>query len=87
MSAVNEHRVRCRRCSVRPAAPNPTASVCPLRRAAARCGQDLLISYGISIDKEAQNRDRVTHTAARVGLSIHPDALLNEHQPPAANKP
>ena len=34
------------------------------------------MSYGISIDKEAQNRERVVHTAARVGLSIHPDARL-----------
>ena len=34
----------------------------------------MLVSYGISVDKEAHNRDRVVHTAARVGLSVHPDA-------------
>jgi|APGre2960657444_1045066.scaffolds.fasta_scaffold00019_19 hypothetical protein len=34
------------------------------------CAQNLLISYGISLDKEADTRDRVKHTAARVGLLV-----------------
>jgi hypothetical protein len=29
-----------------------------------------LLSYGISVDKEAEARDRVKQTAARVGLSV-----------------
>ena len=40
-----------------------TPPPCPLT-------QDLLVSYGISIDKEAETRERVKHTAARVGLSV-----------------
>ena len=28
------------------------------------------MSYGISIDKDAETRDRVKHTAARVGLAV-----------------
>lgn len=32
--------------------------------------QNLLLSYGISIDKEAETKDRVKHTAARVGLAV-----------------
>ena len=32
--------------------------------------QLLLQSYGISVDKEAEARDRVRHTAARVGLLV-----------------
>ena len=32
--------------------------------------QNMLISYGISIDKEATSRDRVKHTARRVGLLV-----------------
>ena len=32
--------------------------------------QLLLQSYGISVDKEAETRDRVRHTAARVGLLV-----------------
>jgi hypothetical protein len=50
--------------------------------------QELLISYGISTDKEAQTRDRVKHTAKRVGLlvrdedwSFKPDE--GAKQPPA----
>ena len=41
--------------------------------------QNLLLSYGISIDKEAETKDRVKHTAARVGLAV-PD--FDEHGTP-----
>ena len=35
-----------------------------------RAAQNLLLSYGISMDKEAETKDRVKHTAARVGLAV-----------------
>jgi hypothetical protein len=34
------------------------------------------VSYGISIDKDAETKDRVKHTAARVGLNV---AEWDEH--------
>ena len=52
--------------------------------------QNLLISYGISLDKEQQARERVKNTAARVGLSIReqdylyrPDGTETTQQPPS----
>ena len=36
----------------------------------AAAAQDMLVSYGISIDKDAETKERVKHTAARVGLAV-----------------
>ena len=36
----------------------------------AAAAQNLLLSYGISVDKEAETKERVKHTAARVGLAV-----------------
>ena len=44
--------------------------------------QNLLISYGISLDKEASNRDRVKHTARRVGFLIREEDYTFKPTPP-----
>jgi hypothetical protein len=78
INSVNEHKARQRvhgrrkglgcafmRCAVR-----ADALYTPTRP------QDMLLSYGISLDKDAETKDRVKHTAARVGLSV---AEYDEH--------
>ncbi len=49
----------------------------------------MLVSYGISIDKDAEAKERVKHTAARVGLAVSSwdehGALMPDAPPPAAD--
>jgi hypothetical protein len=55
----------------------------------AAAAQDMLVSYGISIDKDAEAKERVKHTAARVGLAVSSwdehGALMPDAPPPAAD--
>jgi hypothetical protein len=75
VTAVNEHKARPRCAPQRACAPPGLARGVRSRARSAyallrSAPQELLLSYGISIDKEADTKARVKHTAARVGLAV-----------------
>ena len=69
-AAFRRHGRRRRLCSCRLALDTPLPRWHPVRCVDTSRTQLLLQSYGISLDKEAEARDRVRHTAARVGLLV-----------------